>query len=119
MSHFCSLLRGSESLVRTGLNLFKWFTIPLKLRRDWIDCGGFISSMALTFSGYGLRPSGVNPCPKNLQSVDLNCILSGLSERLFILAVSSRVSCLPSCWTSVSPCVSISSAMPCTPSEAV
>ena len=56
-----------------------------------------MSTMALTFLGSGLRPSGVSLCPKNLQSVDLNCILSGLSERLFLLAVSSRVSSLPSC----------------------
>ena len=85
---------------------------PLKLCRLWIDCSGGIFTMALTFSGSGLRPSGVSLCPKNLQSIDLNCILSGLSERLFILAVSNRVSSLPSCCTSVSPCVSMSSAMP-------
>ena len=56
-----------------------------------------MSTLALIFSGSSLRPSGVSLCPKNLQSVDLNCILSGLSERLFILAVSSRVSSLLSC----------------------
>ena len=78
-----------------------------------------MASIALIFSGFGLSPSGVNLCPKNLQSVDLNWILSGLSERLFILAVSSRVSSLPSCWTSVSPCVSMSSIMPCTPSSSL
>ena len=54
-------------------------------------------SIALIYSGSGLSPSGVSLCPKNLQSVDLNWILPGLSERLFILAVSSRVNSLPSC----------------------
>ena len=76
-----------------------------------------MASIALIFSGSSLSPSGVSLCLKNLQSVDLNWILSGLSERLFILAVSSRVSSLPSCLTSVSPCVRISSAIPCTPSS--
>ena len=56
-----------------------------------------MSTMALTFLGSDLRSSRVSLCLKNLQSVDLNCILSGLSDRLFILAVSSRVSSLPSC----------------------
>ena len=56
-----------------------------------------MSTITLTFSGAGLRPSGVSQCLKNLQSVDLNCILSGLSDTLFILAVSTRVSSLPSC----------------------
>ena len=56
-----------------------------------------MSNMALTFLGSTLMPSGVSLCPKNLQSVDLNCILSGLSERLFILAVLSRVNSLQSC----------------------
>ena len=78
-----------------------------------------MSTMALTFSGSSLRPSGVSLCPKNLQSVDLNCILSWLGERLFILAVSNRVCSLPSCQTSVSPCVSISSAILCTPSSSL
>ena len=80
----------------------------IKLRRECLM--SFIS-------GSSLRPSGFSLCPKNLQSVDLNWILPGLSDRLFILAVLSRVSSLPSCWTSVSPCVSISSAIPCTPSS--
>ena len=69
--------------------------------------------MALIFSGSGLSPSGVSLCPKNLKSVDLNWILSGLSDKLFIPAVLSRVSSLPSCWTSVSPCVIMSSTIPC------
>ena len=74
-----------------------------------------MSTMALTFSGSGLRPSGVSLRQKNLQSVDLNCILSGLSERLFILPVSSRVNSLPLCSTLVSPCVRMSSVIPWTP----
>ena len=56
-----------------------------------------MSTMALIFSGSGLRPSWVSLQPKNLQSVDLTCILSGLCDRLFILAVSSRVNRLPLC----------------------
>ena len=55
-----------------------------------------MASIALIFSGSGLSPSGLS-VSKDLQSVDLNWTLSGLSERLFILAVSSRVSSLPSC----------------------
>ena len=82
-----------------------------------MDCGAFISTIALIFSGSGLTPSGVSRCPKNLQSVDLNCIFFGFSERLFILAVSSRVNSLPSCSILVVPCVRISSAMPWTPSS--
>ena len=56
---------------------FQVFTIPLKLWSVWIDCSGFMSTMALTFSESSLRPSGVSLCLKNLQSVDLNCILLG------------------------------------------
>ena len=114
VSCFCSLLRGSESSVKTGLNLYKYFIIPLKIFRDCIDCGSFMSTMALTFSGPDLRPSGVSLCLKNFHSVDLNCILSGLSERLFIFAVSSGVSILLSCWILVSPYVRISSTIPWT-----
>ena len=78
-----------------------------------------MASIDLIFSGSGLSPSGVSLCLKNLQSVDLNWILSGLRERLFILAVSSRVNSLPSCWISVSPCVRMPSAIPCTPSSSL
>ena len=55
-----------------------------------------MSTMALNFLRI-FEAFWVSLCPKNLQSVDLNCILLGLSDRLFILAVLGRVNRLPSC----------------------
>ena len=71
--------------------------------------------MACIFLGSTLIPSGVSLCPKNLQSVDLNCIFLEFRERLFSLAVSHSTKTVPSCVFSVAPCITMSSAIPSTP----
>ena len=59
-------------------------------------------------------------CQLKHQQLKLDYACTSLqSDRLFILAVSSRVNSLPSCWISVSPCVSMSSAILWTPSSSL
>ena len=87
----------------------------MKLCRVCRLSGAFIFVIASTFSGSTLMPFVVILCLKNLQSLNLNCIFFGFNDRLFILAVSHNVSTLPSCSFSVVPCVTMSSAIPCTP----
>ena len=60
-------------------------------------------------------PSGVSLCPKNLQSVDMNCIFLEFKDKLFSLAVSHSTKTVLSCVFSVAPCITVSSAIPSTP----
>ena len=71
--------------------------------------------MASIFLGSTLMPSGVSLCPKNFQSVDLNCIFLEFKNRLFSLTVSHSTKTVPSCAFSVAPCITMSSAIPSTP----
>ena len=60
-------------------------------------------------------PSGVSLCPKNSQSVDLNCIFLEFIDRLFSFAVLHSTKTVPSCVFSVAPCITMSSVIPSTP----
>ena len=91
----------------------------MKLCRACRLSGAFIFVIASTFSGSTPIPLFVILCPKNLQSLDLNCIFFGLHDTWFILTVSHNASTLPSCSFSVVPCVTMSSAIPCTPSNSL
>ena len=71
--------------------------------------------MASIFLGSTLMPSGVSLCPKNLESVDLNCIFLDFKDRLFSLEVSHSIKTVPSCVFSIAPCITMSSAIPSTP----
>ena len=71
--------------------------------------------MASIFLGSTLMPSWISLCPKNLQSVDLNCIFLEFKDRLFSLAVSHSTKTVPSCVFSVALCITMSSAIPSTP----
>ena len=71
--------------------------------------------MASIFLGSTLMPSVVSLCPKNLQSVDLNCIFLEFRDKLFSLAVSHSIKTVPSCVFSVAPCITMSSAILSTP----
>ena len=71
--------------------------------------------MAYIFLGSTLMPFGVSLCPKNLQSVDLSYIFLEFKDRLFSLAVSHSTNTIPSCVFSVTPCITMSSAIPSTP----
>ena len=63
-------------------------------------------------------PSGVSLWPKNLQSVDLNCILE-FKDKLFSLAVSHCIKTVPSYVFSMAPCITMSSVIPSTPSTSL
>ena len=89
--------------------------MPLKDCRLAKFCGGSMCMMASIFLGSTLIPSGVSLCPKNLQSVDLNCIFLEFRERLFSLAVLHSIKTVPSCVFSVVPCITMSPAIPSTP----
>ena len=67
------------------------------------------------FLGSTLMPSGVSLCPKNLQSVDLNCIFLEFKDRLFSLAILHSTKTVPLCVFSMAPCITMSSAIPSTP----
>ena len=71
--------------------------------------------MASIFLGSTLMSSGVSLCPKNLQSVGLNCIFFGFRDRLFSLAVLHSTKTVPSCVFSVALCITMSSVIPSTP----
>ena len=77
--------------------------------------GRSICIIASIFLGLTLMPSRVSQCPKNLQSVDLNCIFLEFKDRLFSLAVLHSIKTVPSCVFSVGPCITMSSAIPSTP----
>ena len=77
--------------------------------------GGSICMIASIFWGSTFIPSGVSLCPKNLQSVDLNCIFLEFKDKLFCLAVSHSIKIVPSCVFSVTLCMTISSVIPSTP----
>ena len=65
--------------------------------------------------GSTLIPSGVSLCPKNLQSVELNCIFLEFKDKLFSFAVSHSIKTVLSCVFSVAPCITMSSVIPSTP----
>ena len=71
--------------------------------------------MASIFLRSTLMQSGVSLYPKNLQSVDLNCIFLEFRYRLFSLAVSHSTKTVPSCVFSVAQCITMSSVIPSTP----
>ena len=71
--------------------------------------------MASIFLGSTLMPSGLSLCPKNLESVDLNCIFLEFKDRLFSLAVSHSIKTVPLCVFSVAPYITMSSAIPSAP----
>ena len=83
--------------------------MPMKLCRICGLSDAFIFVIASTFSGSTPIPFVVILCPKNLQSLN----------RLFILAVSHNASTLLSCSFSVVLYVTMSSAIPCTPSNSL
>ena len=60
--------------------------------------------MASIFLGSTLMPSRISLCPKNLQSVVLNCNFLEFKDRLFSLAVLHSIKTVPSCAFSVAPC---------------
>ena len=71
--------------------------------------------MAYIFLGSTFIPSGVSLCPKNLQSVELNCIFLEFKDKLFSFAVLHSTKTVPSCVFSVTPCITMSFAIPSTP----
>ena len=70
--------------------------------------------MASIFLGSTLMPSRVSLCPRNLQSVNLNCIFLEFKDRLFSVAVLHSTRIVPLCVLSVAPCITMSSVIPST-----
>ena len=71
--------------------------------------------MVSIFLGSTLMPSWVSLCPKNLESVDLNCIFLEFEGKLFSLAVPHSIKTVPPCVFSMAPCITMSFGIPSTP----